>query len=294
MAIGIDRMKILVGYNGTPFAKAAIDDLARAGLPEHADVLVVTVAELCFATVAADDPLDVAYDGQQRIERVFPKWKSSLLTVTGSAAGEILAASKTFEPDLIILGESQNGVSDERRFLGATAQRIVTEATCSTRIARKRARRRSGGMRLVVGFDGSSGAKAAIRSIASRQWQPMTEVHLLSVADSSVIGSIGRFLPQMEDKATATRFASRWAETLASEPLALLGAAGLSASLDIRTGAATPSIVEYAEQWGADCVYVGPHCSGTSFERFMLGSVSAGVAARAGCSVEIVRPKVKA
>jgi nucleotide-binding universal stress UspA family protein len=48
-------------------------------------------------------------------------------------------------------------------------------------------------------------------------------------------------------------------------------------------------LLDEAEQWGADCLFVGAR--GLSrIERFLLGSVSAAVAARAQCSVEVVRP----
>ena len=43
-----------------------------------------------------------------------------------------------------------------------------------------------------------------------------------------------------------------------------------------------------AERWGADCVFAG--AKGLSrLERFLVGSVSTAVAARAPCSVEVVR-----
>jgi len=41
-----DRMKILIGYEGSECADAALRDLERAGLPAEADVLVMTVAEV--------------------------------------------------------------------------------------------------------------------------------------------------------------------------------------------------------------------------------------------------------
>ncbi|HEY8462140.1 MAG TPA: universal stress protein, partial [Blastocatellia bacterium] len=37
-------MKILIGYDGSSYADAAIDHLRRAGLPRSADVMVVSVA----------------------------------------------------------------------------------------------------------------------------------------------------------------------------------------------------------------------------------------------------------
>ena len=38
-------MKVLIAYDGSPCADAALDDLKRAGLPGAVEVLVVSVAE---------------------------------------------------------------------------------------------------------------------------------------------------------------------------------------------------------------------------------------------------------
>ena len=38
-------MRILIGYNGSVAATAAVDDLLQAGLPDRAEALVITVAE---------------------------------------------------------------------------------------------------------------------------------------------------------------------------------------------------------------------------------------------------------
>jgi nucleotide-binding universal stress UspA family protein len=48
-------------------------------------------------------------------------------------------------------------------------------------------------------------------------------------------------------------------------------------------------LIEMAERSGVNTIFVGPNRDGNSFDRFMLGSVSAAVAARATCSVEVVR-----
>ena len=39
------RMKILIGYDGSEYADAAIDDLRRAGAPREAAVVVLSVIE---------------------------------------------------------------------------------------------------------------------------------------------------------------------------------------------------------------------------------------------------------
>ena len=39
-------MKILIGYDGSECAMAAIEDLRRAGLPERAEANILTVADV--------------------------------------------------------------------------------------------------------------------------------------------------------------------------------------------------------------------------------------------------------
>jgi hypothetical protein len=39
------RMKVLIAYDGSGYADAALDDLRRAGLPGDAEALVVSVAD---------------------------------------------------------------------------------------------------------------------------------------------------------------------------------------------------------------------------------------------------------
>jgi nucleotide-binding universal stress UspA family protein len=74
------------------------------------------------------------------------------------------------------------------------------------------------------------------------------------------------------------------------EPMAeLLRSQGLTVASVMQEGDPKHMLLDEAEQWEADCVFVGAR--GLSrVERFLLGSVSAAVAARAHCSVEVVRP----
>jgi nucleotide-binding universal stress UspA family protein len=174
-------------------------------------------------------------------------------------------------------------------FIGHTSQTILTEAGCSVRIARGRGVISTRGAKILVGFDGSPGAVQVVDSIVSRVWPANTQVRLLAVADSSVLGMIGRFTPQMKDATIEAKFAMQWAETLAAASLEKLKRAGISSSIEVRLGHPKYEIIKEAESWKADTVFVGPHCAANSFERFLIGSVSVAVASRAPCSVEVVR-----
>jgi len=47
-------------------------------------------------------------------------------------------------------------------------------------------------------------------------------------------------------------------------------------------------LLREAEEWAADCIVVGAQGL-KRLQRLFIGSVSASVAARAGCSVEVIR-----
>jgi nucleotide-binding universal stress UspA family protein len=82
-----------------------------------------------------------------------------------------------------------------------------------------------------------------------------------------------------------------WLKQVLENSCDQLRQSGLRVSSEIRVGDPKLSLVEAAEAWGADCIFVGSLGFSNRFERFLLGSVSAAVAARAHCSVEVVRPR---
>jgi universal stress protein A len=64
--------------------------------------------------------------------------------------------------------------------------------------------------------------------------------------------------------------------------------AGLHAEILVRRGNPAEQILEEADTWGAECIFVGAQGT-TGIDRLLLGSVSSAVSARARCSVEVVR-----
>jgi nucleotide-binding universal stress UspA family protein len=282
-------MRILIGYNGSDASTAAIGDLHNAGLGDDTEALVLTVAEEWCLPRTLDEAQKVAEAGKETIEREFPAWIVACEVAAGSPPREILARTESFHPDLIVVGEPRHDLSENNLFVGHTSHILLTESSCSVRIARGDKRPTSHPQRIIVGFDGSVGATLSVETIAARHWVRGTAVQLLAVADSSVLGLIGRFNPQMRGAAVETKFASQWAETLASRSLDKLGRAGIGSSVAVLLGHPKDVIIQEAERLDADTIFVGPHCSSNSFERFLIGSVSASVAARAHCSVEVVR-----
>jgi len=67
-----------------------------------------------------------------------------------------------------------------------------------------------------------------------------------------------------------------------------LGSAGLKVSIVVGEREPKTLLCSQAEDLKADCIFVGSRGMGR-LDRFLIGSVSSGVAARANCSVEVVR-----
>jgi len=79
-----------------------------------------------------------------------------------------------------------------------------------------------------------------------------------------------------------------WADRAVAAVSEQLQSAGLIATSHVEEGDPKRVLVDVAERWKADCIFVGAK-GHSGLERFLLGSVSAGVAMRAPCSVEVVR-----
>jgi len=312
-------MKLLIAYDGSRFSEAALDDLARAGLPDKGQALVVSVAEVWlplpnhngngngsgfslgdYSTVlverhrekgekALTEAKTFAKHAQNRLKVLLPDWNITAESTYGSPAWEILAKADEFDPDLIVVGsQGQSAVS--RVLLGSISQSILTRAKCSVRIARGKVEVDDSPMRIVIGFDGSLGAQAAVRAVAGRSWPEQSEIRLVSAADQVMPTAIGRFIPPVAGWAQDEFKAQHeWMEKLAAGSIETLNNSGYKTALQIVEGNPKQVLTGEAENWHADAIFVGANTFGSSLERFLIGSVSAAVAARARCSVEVVR-----
>ena len=310
-------MKILIAYDSSNCAEAALDDLVRAGLPEAGEFAVMSVAEVwlppenltreweaenpdSFLTEinhkhdekskkAVAEVETMANHAAERLRKMFPRWTVSAEAASGSPAWEVLTKAGDFKPALIVAG-SHGRSAVGRFFLGSISQKILTEAHCSVRVARGRVEVDPTPVRIVVGFDGSQGAQAAVEAVASRNWLEKSEIRLFAVSDPITPSLIGRIVPPIVDLVEEVNEGEReWLKKLAEPALQKLKDAGLTATLSIEAGNPKQILVEEAERWHADAIFVGANRFGSRIERFLLGSVSAAVAARAHCSVEVVR-----
>lgn len=295
--------KLLVGYDGSEGAQAALDDLTRAGLPEEAEALVLAVADLMLPPPSSFEVVEAAFEGgappgadaaagpvppaleehrrtaergAEWVRQVFPRWSVRAQAIADSPAWGIIRVSEHWQPDLIVVGTHGRSALG-RFFIGSTSLRLLNESRTAVRIARPRAADPGAPVRVVVGYDGSRDAEAAVETVAGRSFPSGTEVRVVGVLDDSP-----------DDPAVEAEAKRSLGDALEAAAGALR-ARGLAATAELETGDPKHVLLESAERFGADCIFVGARGL-RRVERFLLGSVSTAVAARAHCSVEVVRP----
>jgi nucleotide-binding universal stress UspA family protein len=149
-------------------------------------------------------------------------------------------------------------------------------------------------VKILLAIDGTSCSDAAVEIVAGRLWPARTEVRVISVVKPHVSLASGTPGPsikyykeaEMAEHQQALEVVERAANKIRSN-------GGSTDELKITTelffGSPKRIIVEEAERWAADLIILGSH-NRLSWQRRLLGSVSAVVAAHAACPVEIVRP----
>jgi nucleotide-binding universal stress UspA family protein len=285
-------MRLLIGYDGSPSAEAAFDDLRFAGLPEEVEATVISVGELWLPPPSSleilttdvsfdtehvlEDARALAHEALARLKIHFPGWEIRAEGRAGSPAGELLSLAEANRPDLIIVG-SHGRTAIGRFFLGSVSLRVVQEAMCSVRVARGRIEVEPKPVRLLIGNDGSEAAAAAVDAVAARRWPAGSAARLATV--------IGPFL---QSSANSISEVTTRAAALQAKEEEKLRSAGLTVSTTVEIGDPRRMLIEIAEQWGADCIFVGTRGLGQA-SRILLGSVAGAVVSRAHCSVEVVR-----
>lgn len=316
------HMKILIAYDGSDCAEAALDDLTQAGLPETAEAIVMSITEVWLPpppvssyeiveqAMSVHVPADLkkvyakgsravkeakalAERGAARVRACFPKWSVQAEAIYGSPAWELVFKADKWKPDLIVVGS--HGRSALGRFvLGSVSQRIVTEARCSVRIARGRVEEPGSPVRIVIGIDGSPASHAAVRAVAERNWPAQSQARVVVVDDPLQPTLVGEMIPLVAESVESSNRNDRVRiQKLAEDAAKLLKSRKLHAAAVVEEGDPKHVLPKSAAKWGADCIFVGATGFSNRFERFVLGSVSAAVAARAHCSVEVVRPQEK-
>jgi nucleotide-binding universal stress UspA family protein len=313
-------MKILVAYDDSECAKAAIEDLQRAGLPQDATAVVVSVVDTLLPSAAlaldstaavgtshrvaatlaqaraatkqsTEDANDLAHEGSKRVRRCFPGWQVFAEPIVGTATRAILQKADNWPAHLIVLG-SHGRSALGRLIVGSVCMQVASECSRSVRVARHVITRGNAPVRVIVGVDGSGGAAAAIRAVLSRRWPAGTEVRVVAADDPVRPTGTVKLVP------TATEWINESNDIQVADMGGMVHHAaemflegGFDVSMRVAKGIPRDVLNEEALGWGADCIFVGARGTTTDGTHggVGLGDVATALVSSAPCSVEITR-----
>jgi nucleotide-binding universal stress UspA family protein len=213
-----------------------------------------------------------------------PGWDVKSESGAGSPATVIIEKADEWGADLIVVGSHGRTALGEF-FFGSVSQKVLHEARRSVRVARGRIEDPDTPVRLIIGVDGSKGAEAAVEAVAARKWPAGSEARIVNAtwptpqtSSYRMAGPIAKWILEEKVRVKKTIY----------EAASKLSAAALRTDVVEKEEDPKRLLVAEAESWGADCIFVGARGMGR-IDRFLIGSVSSAVAARAHCSVEVAR-----
>ncbi len=294
---------LLIAYDGTLGAEAAIEDLRRAGLPRTTSAKVVSIADVWLPPPPPGEDLlgkgswdrryekavdllrtakKSALEGACRVQELFPEWSVFNIARAGSPAWEIVAEAKRWNSELIVIG-SHGRTPLAQFFLGSISHKIAGEADCSVRIARGYTSSPKTPQRILAAFDGSPDSNKVVDELIERHWPTGVKVDLVSVLDEKLKSTwIGRSDLQIIDTIEES------IEALHKSTLAKFTAQNISADFHILEGEPKTTLLKLASKWNVDSIFIGARGLDHG-NRAHLGTVASAVCSRAHCTVEVVR-----
>jgi nucleotide-binding universal stress UspA family protein len=147
-------------------------------------------------------------------------------------------------------------------------------------------------MKILIAYDGSPAADAAIDLVSKQPWPDKTEARVVTVLEIPLFYPLANGIevyPPLSEKVrqamreNAYRGIQAAVDKLKTRP-------GIEATYELREGDVKRALLEAIKEWGADLVIVGSHGKG-AIGRLFLGSVSHALVTHAPCNVEVVRPQ---
>jgi nucleotide-binding universal stress UspA family protein len=306
------KMKLLIGYDGSESADASLVELARAGLGQNVEALILVddvwlpsspseysravsarrmLAAETYSFVPALRTLEegraLSREAMRRARSLFPDWdvRVEVSHSAGSPASELIRRAVSREADLIVIGSDSGHGPQDGFGVGAALRKIISEAPCSVRLSRTRTRRAAGPVRLLVAGDDSPRVMSAVRTIAARKWPEGSECRF--VETDEVIGAATNAIDISYEATTPVGMNGE--EYSVGQAAATLRSAGLRVSVVNGKGPLHEALIEEAHDWDADCVFVATHDHESRTGTTDSVRLAATLASSSPCSVELSR-----
>ena len=145
-----DKMKVLIAYDGSSGADAALDDVQRAGWPRVVEALIMSVAEVFLpppsspapalpaqvpaavqrawaqAAHAVEEARTLVLQARARVLTSLPAWDVRAEACADSPAWAVIKMAETWQPDVVVVG-SHGRSALGRVLLGSVSHKVLTE-----------------------------------------------------------------------------------------------------------------------------------------------------------------------
>ena len=143
-------------------------------------------------------------------------------------------------------------------------------------------------MKIVLGFDDSAHAQAALRWILALPQSASRHVTVVSAVPAPITAYAEVYAPALPYPTELIEQMTRHHEELCRKTEAELRKAGFATSSRVLPGDPREALVQVAREVNADLVVVGSH-GRTGISKLMLGSVATHVVSHAPCDVLVVK-----
>ena len=290
-------MRLLVAVDNSEASQAVIKEIAARPWPPKTCVEVLNVvepADLWIGEQTVEQAMQISASLVRRTaeELRARDLEASGVSLPGGPKRAILDRAKETNADFVFVG-SHGGSALTKFLLGNVASTVMSHAPCSVEIVRARAGKPPGVRNILLATDGSDFSARAAKSIADRPWPDGARIEVLSVVELHLGTGQALFEPPYADNEQMELLradAMKRAQNAVAAAVEILSKTfpRVDESISVLLGGPKNVIIEEARKIGADLIVVGSH-GHRGIERFVLGSVSEGVALHAHCSVEVIR-----
>jgi nucleotide-binding universal stress UspA family protein len=298
-------MRVVLAIDGSSSSAKARDLVAGLSWPDGSTIRVVGAVEhgpelfgLPWMPVVPTNAGAIEEDVVNRLtdallaakrEIARPTLTVDHVVLRGHIARAIVDEARTFDADLVVLGSRGHGGLGTM-LLGSTSAEVVDHAPCPVLVVRDT---RIGS--IVLGEDGSTGARDAAACV--EEWQilaavPVTVVSVAEVAVPMANATLGLYDQVMESYTESVDLARAEHRSIALRRADRLARTGRAVQIEVREGDAAAEIVTAAGELKTDLVVIGTR-GHTGLTRMILGSVARKVLTHAPCSVLVVREGVR-
>lgn len=302
-------MKILLATDGSRHARAASALLARLPLPSAVELTIMTVlsqerqmypGEMLISDKTHDLLRQWRQAERSEAEQLLRRqcetfadkgWVINKRVNEGHATEQILDTADQLDADLIAIGA--RGLGAVQRFLlGSVSEKVTKHAPCPVLIAKTAdddavpaVTPADGSIRLLLAYDASTPAQAAVDMLAAWPLGEQTQICLITVLTLMTYYRMDILQHLSAEWQEEKRIAQAELERTANRLRHLTP----HVTTQLREGPdPSQQIINAAADFNATLIMLG-HRGKNSIERFLLGSVTTRVVHHAPCSVLVVR-----